>query len=157
MYNDELLGRKVTSYQTSPLKPMFFEGIKDISLIIDVTEFPVMSRSYDVYFSRPVKKNNELHGVLVTAVSIENLTRKLPVSSKIISRQKGTYKYHSDTELIDTADAIFQSSLDEKNQIPTDAVTYDDGAYYYQAVDYKSISWVLAIRKPFTTALNGRQ
>ncbi len=157
MYNDEVLGKKVTSYKLSPLMPMYFDGVKNISHIIDVTKFPVMSESYDVYFSRPVKKNGEMHGVLVTAVDIGNLTKQLPAASRILSRSTGTFKYHSDKRMFNEKDDIYYNLVSNDMFTTTKAVQYRDGLYYYQPVEYKSISWLLLIRQQYTTALNERQ
>jgi hypothetical protein len=154
MHNDDLLGKKVSHFKTSPLNPMFFQGIKNESLIIDVTQFPAMSKTYDVYFSKPVIKNNEIHGILITAVNIKYVSETLPDASKIISAATGNIKFDIDKSKFNTQDSVYSKFQNSSDDIKNKQVFYNNVLYLYQPFQYKSISWVLAIKESNSTALN---
>ncbi|MFW5808465.1 MAG: cache domain-containing protein [Spirochaetota bacterium] len=156
MYNDDLIGRKVSQFQTSPLMPMYVNGMKNKSMIIDVTEFPALSRNYDVYFSRPVGSDGNRQGVLITAVHIKNLSTQLPESVRIVARSSGKFKMHENREMIDTKDSVYLDKMSGSIKNPGQSAEYADGVYEYQQVTYKTLSWVLVVPRTITT-LNVRR
>lgn len=155
MYNEEVLGKKITSYNDRPFKQMFFSGLKGESLISDVTTFPALSRSYDLYFSNPVIKDGEIHGVIITAVHIDNLGKQLPEDSLIIN-SSGHYSYHTENKMIYQADDVYNSEVktgEEDNIALNKRVNYQNGTYVYQKMKYKTLNWTIAIKETFSTAL----
>ncbi|MDA3899917.1 MAG: hypothetical protein PF637_05290 [Spirochaetes bacterium] len=147
MNQGEPLGKKISYYRETPLYDIFYKAVKGESVITDVVFAPQLVRSYNMFFSHPVVDDSgAFQGVVVSAVAIGQLAKKLPDSSKIINSH-GRYSYHSHESLILGRDDLSERLVQLYSGTEFHRVREIDGIYVYQPVKYKNIEWIVAIRE----------
>jgi hypothetical protein len=127
MYNDNIFSKNAKHISDSPFKDIFEAAMKNEPIIVDVTRFPLLSNNFDIFFSKPIIRNNKIFGVLIASININQIIPLLSKNSYIVDKE-GSFKIHADPNLIFSKDENFFKK-DQRNR--------------YIPFKYKNINWFL--------------
>ncbi len=144
MFNKDILGKHVDHFSGSPITKLYYTSIKNVSAIQDVSSFPT-DKQHDLYFSSPVVSGSDIEGVLIAALDINHLGKKLPAETKIIDSD-GLFRFHTNQSLYYQKDIDFSNNLSVINNLQTSTVKTAEGDMSYQRYQYKNIKWFIITR-----------
>jgi hypothetical protein len=97
MYDNTIFSKNATSY-TSTFAILFNHG-KEGPYILDVIEFPKMSKRYLLFFAMPVVRNGATEGVLMAAVKSDDIVRIAKIKGSAVDND-GIVKVSADNSKV---------------------------------------------------------
>jgi hypothetical protein len=97
MYDNTIFSKNATSY-TNTFAILFSHG-KDGPFILDVIEFPKMSKQYLLFFAMPVVRNGATEGVLMAAVKSDDIAEIAKIKGSAVDNG-GTVKVSVDSSKV---------------------------------------------------------